>query len=180
MIFDDKLAVINCIRCEALELNKDSIGNFQKYNDPEITRMFASSPPVAQQAATYCAENSLYKPDTQEDDEKLALIRKKESAGNVPIITSSKLFNQISASVKDPKANKNVVDKKMFESVPVSKNGVGITSLLSANLVDPNLSKKSKINGLSGAEVTIYLPDRLSYCCTCKFIILYSNKIYHV
>ena len=161
MIFDDKLAVINCIRCEALELTKDSIGNFQKYNDPEITRLFASSPPVAQQAATYCAENSLYKPDIQEDDEKLALNRKKESTGNnVPLVTSSKIFNQIASLTKDPKGSKNVIEKKLFESYPVPVKVTSKTSLLSANLVDPALSKKSKFNGLSGAEVTIYLPDR--------------------
>jgi len=96
---------------------------FHREQDPEINRLFTSSPPAAAiaNAATYYGDNSFYKTDIEsktshdEDDKKM-----KKSSSSGPAQSSSKLFSEIQKTYArmDSKA-RAAAEKKLFEGAHV-------------------------------------------------------------
>lgn len=96
---------------------------FHREQDPEINRLFTSSPPAPAiaNAATYYGDNSFYKTDIDvksnngEEDKKM----KKINSGNQASSSSKIHSDMVRLYAKMDSKAKAAADKKLFEGAPV-------------------------------------------------------------
>lgn len=183
-----------CVLTIAVAAKGDTFHRDQQ--DPEINRLFTSSPPAAAiaNAATYYGDNSFYRTDIEtkssmdEDDRKM----KKSSSGGDRVQLSSKIYAEmVRAYARMDSKDKAAADKMLFEPVPVpelpprtaGENESTASSSDGRKHSTPpapapsfsSLLTRSLIapesskgsKGKGGTTVTIYLPDRcVLFCAT--------------
>ena len=131
--------------------------------------------------STYYAEGSLYKTEitfNADEDKSAQRLSKKDSAGNAPLVTSSKVFNQLVSSQAKQSGSKTTggVNQGLFEPVPTSAVTVAVSSLTTA-LANPGGGLKKSKGSSSGAEVTIFLPDRYMLSRMSLLICVFAGNI---
>lgn len=170
MIFDDGEEVINCARFESLHSSKDDI--FSHEQDPEVSRLFTSSPPLHVAAASY-NDYSLIKMDTitAGDDDDSTKTKKKDDVGKAaaPGNRLLKLLGNPDSNSSDIFAKCAIPPKPVIPTVEDGQENSAPISALTAMLTDPKKRQKNNVASADSSEVTIYLPDRGEMTLSLKY-----------